>query len=147
MPIDLNRGVEMRKSRASGIEVFMYLNEPGVYRSAHDKIIPMEIAAEAGYPVEALEKERKKRAAIATATQAIETEFNSASDLKNELVADAGGYKLIHIGLGRHNVTDADGNVLNSRPLTEQEGRGLYQKLAGKDGKLALAAVVPSKEA
>jgi hypothetical protein len=139
--IDLNQGVEMRR-HSTGMEVYMYVKRPGEYLTAHETAVPDVIAKEAGFPTEKLGKEKRKRELQAEAITEIEQRFGDTGDAVDELVAEAGGFKLIHIGMERHNVTDPDGNVLNPRPLTGPEARSLFGKLGGKEAKAAIRAAL-----
>lgn len=119
MAVNVDRGCLIRHT-PEGIGVFMYHDLPGVFFNEHEKEVGIELARNAGYNVDPLIKERKKRERIRVATDTIEAEYREHS--VNELVAERGGYKVVHIGMDRHNILDEDGLLVNSgRPLTHQE--------------------------
>lgn len=131
MNINYDRGVQKRKHTASGVDVYMYFDEPGVYRNAYGHPVSEVLAKQAGFDTETLTKERIKRERMASAMAAIEAELGSdAQKATLDVVLERGGYKVVHIGLGRHNVLDPDGNKLNSIQLPEQEAIKLVEHLA-----------------
>lgn len=141
--IDLNRGVECRFERVTGMEVYMYFDEPGKFFSAHGTPLPDSLAKSCGYDVEKLAKVRLKKERQAQAIAALDAEFAEGGAV-NELVAEADGFKMIHIGYERYNVTDADANVLNPRALTRPEAEALFKAFAPNwDG--AAKAETPAK--
>lgn len=128
--IDINRGVETH-FHTSGMQVHMYVDEPGVFRNSHGTIVDPALAAEAGYDVKTLLAKADKAARIRAALTAVDQEFSQEQ-------ADAGGpqvvevregYKLLDIGLGRFSIQDPDGNQVVPRPLPEKEARLLLSKI------------------
>lgn len=128
--IDINKGVETHW-HSSGMQVHMYVNEPGVFRNSHGTIVSKELAAEAGYDVDRLVGEADRRKRIADAIAAVDQEFNQAQNETGGpvLVEEASGFKLLDIGLGRFSIQDPDGNQVVPRPLPEKEARLLFSKL------------------
>lgn len=130
MNINYDLGVIKRKHSASGIDVYMYVNEPGVFRTAYGTEVSADLAKAAGFDVEVLAKERLKRSRMAAAMAAIEAELADPADPVQKVLAERGGYKVVAIGLGRTNVLDPDGHKLNSVYLPEAEAVKLIEHLA-----------------
>lgn len=127
--IDYDRGVTKRKHKATGIDVYMYDDEPGVFRTAHGNIIAVKFAKEAGFDIASLEKERVKKERVAQAMSAIEAEFSSHGAVR-EVLKEKDGLRVVHIGAGRHNVEDPDGGVLNQVHLSKEVALKLLDSLA-----------------
>lgn len=129
-PIDLNRGVIIC-IHPTGMRVNMYVDDPGVYLTIHGGTISEEIARQAGFPVEKHAKQRLKlqRMADAKARISREIEQEDADREEVEVVAEVGGYKIVHIGLGRHQVQDAEGSPLHTEQLTREQADKLLQGL------------------
>lgn len=117
--IDLNRGVQIRTNRATGIRVCMYKDEPGVFRSSTGGLVGDDLAFGAGFDVAGLTKERDRRARIKTITGEINEEF---AVIERNMIREAGGVGLQKVGSGKsatYNVIDLETNkALNSVPLT-----------------------------
>lgn len=92
---------------------------PGHFYNEHGDEVAPQLAAEAGFDVEKLTKERKKRERIAQAQAMIEAEFSDAPT-KREVVKEENGYKVVHVGNDRHNVEDPEGNVLNPKAYLDK---------------------------
>lgn len=127
--IDLNRGVTIHRHPATGMQVFMYKDQPGYYLNAFGKPIPEQMAEQAGFPVAMLRKMRDKYQRMADAKELIEREFAAISTTR-DLVENRDGYKLFTRGAGRFEVEDPDGNVLNEAPLPEATARFLLDSMA-----------------
>lgn len=127
--IDYDRGVIIQ-SHHSGMDVFMYVDTPGVFLTAHGKDVSEQIAAEAGYDVAKLMKERIRRERIDQATKLISKELEDEKDLVENVVEEREGWKLVSTGLGRHNVVDPDGNILNRSPLVLDSAKRLFDGMA-----------------
>lgn len=128
MKIDLNRGVTIRRHASTGVQVFMYKDDPGVFLNAHGTEVDPALAASAGFDIDTLLKEKVKRERQAVAMAAIEAEF-SAGPAKSEVVRSVDGFNLVAVGLGRHKVLDPDGEELHSTPLTLEEANLLLDQL------------------
>jgi hypothetical protein len=114
--IDYDRGVLIMTHPGSGMDVYMYVDSPGEYLTAHGKEVNEKIAKEAGYDVEKLGKEKVRLERRRKAAQEIDAEFEIEG--KEEVVQEKEGFKVVAYGYGRHNVIDPDGNKLNNIPLT-----------------------------
>ncbi len=128
--IDYDRGV-VKRIHPSGAEVYMYRDEPGVYRNAFGSEISDKMATECGMNVEKYAKARRKKEMLDKAYEAIELELADDSDVQRTVVQERGGFNLIALGLGRHILEDPDGNNLTpGKHLTLEEGKILFSKMA-----------------
>ncbi len=127
MNIDYNRGVTKRITQA-GVEIFMYQDEPGVFRNAFGDTVAVGLAEEAGYNVSHFGQIRAKNLRLAEAHAAIESEFQS-SETERCILQEINGYQLVSIGLGRHEVLDPEGSKLSANPLTRQEADVLIKAM------------------
>lgn len=128
LKIDYDRGVT-KKLHPTGVAVYMYADEPGVYRNAFGTIVSDELAEQAGYDLKQLGKLRLKRERMAAAMEAINAELESG-EIERIVVEERDGFQLVDIGYDRFNVEDPDGNVLNPVPLTKVQAKPLFDKLA-----------------
>jgi len=129
MAIDLDSGV-MLKRHTSGMYVYMYFDNPGVYLNGFGKEVPEAIAEEAGFNTKLYAKEKLKRERMAEAMSAIEMELELAKEQGTEKVlVEGGGYKVIGLGLGTANVLDEDGNQMNAQPIPVEMAKALFKKL------------------
>lgn len=115
--IDLDRGVHVRTDPATGADVYMYVDEPGVYRSAHGGIVDVELARRAGFPVEEHLKQKRVREALKTAQDKVLAELQAADGREKVNVLEKGGFKVIDISYGRYNVVSPDDDQINPTPL------------------------------
>lgn len=129
--IDYDRGVIINVHQATGMDVFMYVDDPGVFLTAHGKVVPDEIASEAGYDTTKLAKERDKKSRKAQAMQMIDDELADDKDVKEEVVEERNGFKIVATGLGRHYLIDPDGNRLTSISQPLEAAKKLLNGMAG----------------
>jgi len=127
--IDLNRGVTIRRHAGTGMQVFMYKDAPGEYMNAFGRHVPEPIAAQCGFPIEILRREKVRLQRMADAKIAIDKEFTALGPIK-ELVEQRDGYKLYLRGLGRFDIEDPDGNKLNEVPLSKEIAYNLLDNFA-----------------
>jgi hypothetical protein len=132
--IDYDRGVMKSVQPSTGVEVYMYLDEPGVYRNAFGDVITEKLAQEAGFDVEKFRKARIRRERMADAKRAIEEELDH-SDVQTKVVKQRNGYALVSMGFGRYNIEDPDGQPLTDKPLTKQEAEAVFDKVVPDDTK------------
>lgn len=123
--IDYDRGVIINVHAASGMDVFMYADDPGVFLNAHGGEVKDFIAKEAGYDIEKLAKDKLKKSRKAQASAMIEAEFADDKDMTEDVVAEVDGYTIVTTGLGRHHVLDPDGNRLSAFPLSLEAAQNL----------------------
>lgn len=131
--IDYDRGVIIRSHAISGMDVYMYVDEPGRYLTAHGTEVPEQIAKEAGYDVEKLAKDRVRKERKIQATEAIDRELSDEQNVVEDVVAERNGFKLVSIGLGRHHLKDPEGNQLTGQSLPYESGMKLLDSMAGKE--------------
>lgn len=127
--IDYDRGVTFSVEPSSGMNVYMYDNEPGVYRNIHGLIISAELAKKAGFDIEKYGKEKIKRERMAIAMSAIEAELEHVPEAKKTPIRTKCGFKIMDIGLERYNVEDPDGNVLNTVAMSKPIADTLFDQL------------------
>lgn len=132
LAIDYDRGVVFQTHPSTGMNVYMYKSEPGKYINAYGSPLSEKIAQEAGFDTVKYGKEKLKRERMAVAMGAIERELEAVEDAKVEPVYELGGFKIMDIGLGRHNVIDPDGNQLNATPLSREIADILVKELNPK---------------
>lgn len=128
MKIDYDRGVIKRTHRPSGVDVYMYVDEPGVYRNAFETEVSEAFAKQAGFDVATLSKQRLRKERVEAALAAIDQDIGETGSTR-KVVKTHGGFKIVNIGLGRHNVEDPDGGVLNSVPLPLEQAQKLVEHL------------------
>lgn len=133
--IDYDRGVIINTHPGSGMDVFMYVDQPGQYLTAHNKEVPDNLAREAGYDVDRLAKERLRMSRKAQASAIIDKELSDEANTQEECVDVRNGFRLVSIGMGRHNVKDPDGNILNAHPLPKESAETLFNAMAGDEVK------------
>ncbi len=129
-PIDENRGVIVRFGPGD-VEVVMYKDEPGIYLTNTGALVSEKIAAAAGFPVKALGQTREIQLRKTAALAAIEDEFQSSTE--EETIAEGGGFSVVSLGLGRHEVRDPNGETLTETPMSRKEAEMLLSKLAPVD--------------
>lgn len=138
--IDLDRGVLINRHPVFGMDVFMYINAPGEYLSAHGTPVDEKTAAESGFDIERYGKDREKRKRMDAARIAIENELAIEGARKHEVVKEAGGLQLVDLGSGRFQVENADGSMLHKEPLSEQLATRLFEQLQSKAAPWTAAA-------
>lgn len=129
--IDYDRGVIINTHQLSGMDVFMYIDDPGKYLTAHSVAVSETIAKEAGYDVEKFSKDRVKKSRKEQALELIDAELADDKDVREEVVGERNGFKLVTTGLGRHHVVDPDGNRVNPMPMAEESAKKLFNGMAG----------------
>jgi hypothetical protein len=127
--IDYNRGVMKQTAHASGVNVYMYIDQPGVFLSAHGTPVSQKLAEEAGYNVADLTKKKQMNERIAEAHAAIRREFEQ-NETVNLIVAERQGFKVKDIGLGRFQVLDPDDVVMTKEPLSRELATAVLNQLA-----------------
>lgn len=126
--IDYNRGVLINVHQATGMDVYMYVDTPGVYLNGHGKPVAEAMAKEAGYPTEEYAKRRQRQERLAAAKEKIEQEFALEVGI-HKVVREKLGFKLVDIGLERFNVEDPEGVVLHKSPLNKAVAEKLLDHL------------------
>lgn len=139
LKIDYDRGVMKRKHAASGVDVYMYVDAPGLYLTAHGTYVSDKFAEQAGYDVKNLALARVKKERVSQALAAIDTELAMAGP-KHETVKEKGGLKVVDTGVGRFNVEDTDGNILNNVSLSKEMALKLLDNLIPEEAAKASPA-------
>lgn len=127
--IDLDRGVHSRTHPTLNMDIYMYVDDPGVYITAHGDPVKPELAEAAGFPVAEQVKEHEIKVALDNAKRQVLERFGEAQG-KIKVVAERAGFRIIDIGLGRHNVVTSGNDVLNKEPLTRELADLLLDNLA-----------------
>lgn len=126
--VDVNRGCHIRIHKATGMAIYMYIEMPGVFLNDHARPVPPELAAEAGFDVDKLLRDRRKREALLKATQAVEAEYSTVA--KRDIVAEHGEYRVIALSDDLFMVEFEDGSPL-SKPVPETIAMSTFRMLAG----------------
>jgi hypothetical protein len=127
--IDAPGGAQIRHT-GDGMAVYMLFAQPGIYLNDHNKRVPDVIAAAAGFDTERWGKERRKREAIAKATQAIDAEYNVGT--QRRVIAEHDEYRVVEIQPGYYNIEFDDGTILNTRgPVSEEIAMRRFYELTG----------------
>jgi hypothetical protein len=130
--IQASRGCRIR-FHPSGYRVVMYYDSPGQFFNESGKPVGEEVAAQAGYDVEELGRERKKRERIEELRRKAEAEFATVEQkVEKELSASStGGMVVKHVGGGKYAVFDSEGVRLTKRGLTKEEAELLASDEGG----------------
>lgn len=141
--VDYDRGVIIINHAKTGMDIFMYVDDPGKFLNAHSAPVSDELAKEAGFDVDKLSKERIKKERKQQAMQLIDAELSSDNDVREEVVEERNEYKIVATGAGRHHVVDPEQNRLSSFPLSLEDAKKLLNGMAGTEvSKPATGAVV-----
>ena len=131
--VDYNRPLIKKIDQSTGIEVYMYMDLPGVYYNTFESQVSEALAASAGYDVALFGKQKRRREQLVVAMDAIDAQLDLQEDNgQKEVVVDRGGFSVVHIGLGRHIIEDQDGGKIVDRPLTLDEAKAALEKLVPK---------------
>lgn len=126
--IDYNRGVHKQKT-VTGIEVYMFLDEPGVYYSAQGSQLPEEVASEAGFPIDKWRKLRLKKERTVAFNKALEEELEIEGQATKKVIKEREGWAISTSGFGKFFIEDPDGMVISNRTLTKAEAEKIFDKL------------------
>jgi hypothetical protein len=130
LKVDYNRPLLKKVDKNTGIEVYMYLDLPGVYYNSYEVAVSDALAASAGFDVVKFGKMKKRREQLAIAMEAIDADLEMQEyNEQREVVLEKGGFSVVAIGLGRHIIEDPDGGKLVDRPLTLEEAKAALDKL------------------
>lgn len=126
--IDYDLGVHKRTVNGMGLDIYMYVNQPGVYLNAHGNEVTEDLARQAGFEVDKHLKQRKLRAALSEAEREIRARMDAAQDEK-KVVVSRRGYTLVDIGLDQFRVYDPDGDLLTKEALSKAQAQIVFDKL------------------
>ncbi len=131
--IDVNRGVMIQKHPSMGL-VYMYIDEPGVFRNTFGKEVPEKVAKQAAFDVETLGKERIKRERMSEAMTAIEIELELAITADEETILwERGGYRVVKLSLGKAYLFDDENNKLTPIAIPQEEAKLLLDHLVPEE--------------
>lgn len=124
--INADRGYHMRSHPTLGMDIFMYVDDPGVYLTAHCDRVDEALAEAAGFPVAKHKKEHEIKYALAAAHKAVLEKYGAA---KPKFFMERGEFKIMDIGMDRYNVLSGD-EVLNKDPIPKEEAMMLLDHLS-----------------
>jgi len=128
--IDDPMGAEIRFT-PEGMAVYMLYRAPGHFLNDHNRAVPPELAAAAGYDTERWLKIRRRNEAAAHAMQAIDEEYRIGAHRK--IVAQHEEYTVVELGNGMCNIEFEDGFVLNQRgPIPLETAMRRFRELTGQ---------------
>lgn len=127
--IDYDRGVLIRADQVTGVEVFMYLDDPGQFLSKAGNPVSLDLARKAGYDVDGLTKQRLLRQRLVEAEAKIRAELEVGEE-NRKIVLEKGDFRVLDIGFGRHQVLHKDGEVLTQEPLPLEQAKMLLNELS-----------------
>jgi len=130
--IDYDRGVIIKSIASTGMEVFMYRKEPGVYYTAHGSEVNQALARLAGFDVDrqVAMREHQRRALMASAQIAKELEVDNGVG-KKVVLEEVAGFKLIDLGKGRYWIEDEHGPLNKGTVLTLQMAKTVFDACVG----------------
>lgn len=131
--IDLDRGVHSRQDPQTGMDVHMYVDEPGVYRSSHGTVVDVELARRSGFPVDEQLKLRHRQQAVQAAQDKVLAELDAANLGERVVYAEREGFKVLDIGYDRFDVLSPEGDKLNKSPMGKREAVILLDQLVPPD--------------
>lgn len=131
--LDLDRGVEIR-CLPDGRQVGQYTDDPGVFLFMDGTPAEDALARQAGYAVDELKLERRKRAAVEAARARVEEEFGRQKDAYTALAEAAAeeNLALAPAGKGRYRIvrTSNKAAVVDAM-FSEDEARAMVHAAGG----------------
>jgi hypothetical protein len=125
----LDRGVIMRTHPSMNMDIYMYVDDPGVYFSAHGDVVADDLARTSGFDVDKQSREQSIKQAMKKAQEEVLAKFG---ENKSKVVAQRDGFKVVDLGLGRHNVMGPGGDLLTKSPVPLEQATILLDHLAPK---------------
>jgi hypothetical protein len=126
--IDFDRGVIIGKDQATGVNVYMYADTPGIYLNVQGLPVTTELAARAGFDIDKYYKARVKRERMAAAKAVIEQELDE-NNSKKKVIKERNGWAIVALGFGKHVIEDPDGQSVSERTLTGEEAQVVFDHL------------------
>lgn len=127
--INRSRGCTI-KMHSSGFRVVMYKDDPGVYYDERGEEIADTFAKQAGFDVEDLGRQRRKKQRLAHYQAQVEEEFaTDQEDTERLLSTNAAGLEVKHVGGGKYAILDGEGDRLTKKPLTKDEAQQLIEDM------------------
>lgn len=133
--VDVDRGA-MCCIHRSGMTVWMYLDDPGVYFDDHLALVPDAVAKEAGFNVERNRKLRIRNEELKRVRAVMDEKLQI--DSTTQIMAESGRYRLEQYENGMARVVTDDGPLF-STPMTFSIAEALFKSLtenpvAGTEG-------------
>ena len=132
--IDLNRGVTECR-HPTGLRIFMYDDDPGVYIDVNAGPVDEQLALVAGYNVKKYAEMKRLDSDVAVLEQAKKA---LVTDGVRELMETRGNYALVKVGGGF--VVESGGKPVGQPPYSEDIARQTFLQLAGPPAKASKAA-------
>lgn len=137
--ISYNRGVHKRsvfenddpiKGQAI-TDVYMYVDQPGVFYNAFEIEVSDDLARRAGYDVDVLRKHKLANERRADFEKALRAEMELGVDPGDaKVVQEREGFKLMDIGKDRFQILGPDGYLVNkSGPLPGKRAAALFNEV------------------
>ncbi len=127
--VDYDQPLVKRVVGDTGVHVYMYKAQPGVFLDAFGREVPEALAAEAGYDVARLSLAKEKQARQKKALEQIEMELEGADNREHKVVKTKGLYKLVDLGLGRMMIMDDEDNQITALPIPKEQAEKLFEAL------------------
>lgn len=159
--IDVDRGVEMHQivkfdkvnshkfepdMKYGGLTVYMYVDEPGIYYDVHGNKLPEGIAKLAGYAVDKLAKQRRKKEALAAFDEQMRKELSMEPDEESRVLAEDGDWQVVSMPGGRAKIVDKDtGRPVTAMTLAEKDAIVLLKELVNSATDTAVATAPQPK--
>lgn len=139
--IDYDRGVLIKQIASTGMEVFMYRNDPGVYYTAHGSEVNKALAELAGFDVTRHTAMREHRQRVNRASEMIAKELEVDNGVgKRIVVQEVAGFKMVDLGKGRYWVEDEHGPLNKGTVLTKDMAETVFNACVGDLRKQAVPA-------
>ncbi len=127
-----NGGVIHRQG-PGGIGVFMYNDDPGVFLNERGAPVSERFAEAAGFDVQSLGRQRRKKVAMEAAGKAVEAEFSQ--DAPNSyIIKERGEYRLVELAPGHFAIhfiePDGTGSPLSATAMPRKAAETLFDQLA-----------------
>lgn len=130
--IDHDRGAIIR-FHSSGMRVVMYYDDPGRYWDERGAPLSNELAAQAGFAVEKLSKDREYNMRMAEAKRQIDAEFEAYGDrIARAVSAGSGNLSVQHLGNEKYAVFNGAERI-TPVDLTIEAAKDLLQGMGGDD--------------
>lgn len=142
MKIDLNRGVEIRRHKATGSQVFMYVDEPGVYFNENAVDCGEEIARECGFDTETHGKLKERQERLEESRVKVEEDLGLDQDIE---IAKRFGFTVIESTPNSHDIFDPNGQKVNAHPMEKAEAIRVMNQFADAAKKAEDSAKMASK--